>query len=207
MGTAQLPVGHPLTILVAENTPMPIYEFYSPDTNKIYSFLARSLSYADKTPRCPDGPKCRMEKQVSAFAVVGRAKEPAATPSGADAMDDAKMEAAMKAMESEFAGLDADNPDPRQMGRMMRRMSELTGEKMPPEMEEMTRRMEAGEDPEKLEAEYGDALGEPDAEAGPEKPAETAEDRKKARLKSRLRRQRPAPTRDATLYDMAEYVK
>lgn len=182
---------------------MPIYEFYSPDTNKIYSFLARSLAYADKVPRCPDGPRHRMEKMMSAFAVVGRAKEkPEVAPAGAGG--DAKMETAMKAMEREFAGIDANNPDPRQMGRMMRRMSELTGEKMPAEMEEMTRRMEAGEDPEKLEAEYGDALGEP----GPgEKPTDTPEDRRQARLKSLLRRQRPAPTRDATLYDMAEYVK
>jgi hypothetical protein len=200
---AELPAAVALNMVGPENTTMPIYEFYSPDTNKIYSFLARSLSYTDKVPRCPDGAKYRMEKLVSAFAVVGRAKErPDAAPAGAG--DDAKMEAAMKAMEREFAGIDADNPDPRQMGRMMRRMSELTGEKMPAEMEEMTRRMEAGEDPDKLEAEYGDALGEP---APGEKPSDPAENRQQARLKSLLRRQRPAPTRDATLYDMAEYVK
>jgi hypothetical protein len=179
---------------------MPIYEFYSPDTNKIYSFLARSLSYADKTPCCPDGKKYRMEKLISAFAVVGRAKEPSATPAGADALADAKMEATMKAMESEFAGIDAENPDPRQMGRMMRRMSELTGEKMPAEMEEMTRRMETGEDPEKLEAEYGESFTEPPAADA------TPAERQQARFKSLLRR-RSAPTRDTTLYDMAEYVK
>jgi hypothetical protein len=32
---------------------MPIYEFYSPDNNRLYQFLARSLAYRDKTPRCP----------------------------------------------------------------------------------------------------------------------------------------------------------
>ena len=40
---------------------------------------------------------------------------------------------------------------------MMRKMSSLTGEKIPETMEEMIRRMEAGEDPEKLEEEYDSA--------------------------------------------------
>ena len=35
---------------------MPIYEFYSPDTNRIYSFFARSLAQGRLTPRCPDNP-------------------------------------------------------------------------------------------------------------------------------------------------------
>ena len=38
------------------------------------------------------------------------------------------MEAAMSAMEGEFSNVDEN--DPRAMGRMMRRMSELTGEKL-----------------------------------------------------------------------------
>ena len=34
---------------------MPIYEFYCPDNNKLYSFLARSLALKDKTPTSSDG--------------------------------------------------------------------------------------------------------------------------------------------------------
>jgi hypothetical protein len=49
--------------------------FYCPDNRKIYSFFARSLAYAGKTPRCPDNPKLRMERMISRFAVTGRAKE------------------------------------------------------------------------------------------------------------------------------------
>jgi hypothetical protein len=187
-----LPTARWLAILAAETDTMPIYEFYSPDTNKIYSFLARSLAYAAKTPRCPDGQRYRMEKLISSFAVVGRAQEKPVAPAGPA---DAQMDAAMQAMEREFAGMDEANPDPRQMGRMMRRMAELTGEKMPAEMQEMVRRLEAGEDPEKLEAEYGDALGEPAGDQ-PERPA----DEKPAAHR------RVAPVRDATLYDMAGYV-
>ncbi|MCX7887745.1 MAG: cytochrome C [Verrucomicrobiae bacterium] len=181
---------------------MPIYEFYSPDTNRIYSFYARSIAYAGKTPRCPDGPQYRMIKLISPFAVIGRAKEkPETQPAD---QDDARMEAAMQAMEREFAAIDTENPDPRQLGRMIRRMAELAGERMPPALEEMTRRMEAGEDPEKLEEEYGDALEEMEPPSSDE--TEATESEKRSRPKSLPRRPRKPPTRDPTLYDMADYV-
>jgi|TARA_B110000438_G_scaffold278910_1_gene302880 hypothetical protein len=131
---------------------MPIYEFYSPDTHKIYSFFARSLSSTDKTPRCPDDPKALMERQVSSFAVTTGREE------GDADSDDPKMEAAMAQLESEMGGIDEENPDPRQLGQLMRRMSDLTGEKLPGPMREMVERLERGEDPEKLEEQYGDIL-------------------------------------------------
>jgi hypothetical protein len=63
---------------------MPIYEFYSPDTNRIYSFFARSLAQGQLTPRCPDNPKARMERMISRFAVTGRAKEKSETNNETD---------------------------------------------------------------------------------------------------------------------------
>ena len=173
---------------------MPIYEFYCPQNHRIYSFLARSLAYASKTPRCPENPRWKMEKLVSGFAITGRAKE---KPEGGPEMpDDPRMEKMMAEMEREFSSLgDSDNPDPKVMARMMRRMTELTGEKTPAAMEEMIARMEKGEDPEKLEAEYGDALeafAAPGGAAGGEP------------MKAALRRLRK-PQRDTTLYDMSEY--
>ncbi|HEX8312364.1 MAG TPA: hypothetical protein VF614_13670 [Chthoniobacteraceae bacterium] len=177
---------------------MPIYEFFCPETNRIYSFLARSLSYAGKTPRCPDDPKLPMEKMVSSFAVTGRAKEKTAAPGGDAALDDPRMERAMAEMERDFGGMDEENPDPRQLAAMMRKMTALTGEKMPETMNEMIRRMEAGEDPEKLEAEYGDALEDFDPGAGG---GEKGEDGGEVKA----RRRAPA-TRDPVLYEMSEYV-
>jgi hypothetical protein len=53
-----------------------------------------------------------------------------------------------------------DENDPRQMAAAVRRMTELAGEPVTPAMEEMIRRLEAGEDPEKVEEELGDALEE-----------------------------------------------
>jgi hypothetical protein len=182
---------------------MPIYEFYCPDNHKIYSFFARSLRFANCTPRCPDGSKFRMERMVSSFAVIGRAKEKPDLPGGPD-IDDPRMEAAMAEMEREMGGMDTENPDPRQLARMMRKMSALTGDAVPPQMEEMMRRMEAGEDPEKLEEEFGDAMDELDPAGGAL--GETAEGAAGG-LRARLRGLRRRPVRDPALYEMSEFVK
>jgi hypothetical protein len=178
---------------------MPIYEFYSPDTHKIYSFFARSLAYANKTPRCPDKPDARMERVVSRFAVTGRAKEKTDTPAGDDM--DPRMERVMAEMERDMAGMDENNPDPRALGRMMRKMTEATGQKMPAEMEHMIRRLEAGEDPEKLEEEFGDAFDNmdfPDGMGGDG--AEGGE------VAGGVKARRKAAERDPALYEIADYL-
>lgn len=184
---------------------MPIYEFYCPDNNRIYSFFARSLAYAGKLPRCPDNPKFKMERLLSKFAITGRAKEKTEAHAGGPDMDDPRMEAALAEMEREFGGMDTENPDPRQLGRMMRKMTALSGEKMPGQMDEMIRRMEAGEDMEKLESEYGNVMDEmesPESGLG----AEGGKSSSGASLKDRLRAFRKRPIRDETLYEMSEYV-
>jgi len=152
---------------------MPIYEYYCPDNNKVYSFYARTLAQGQTIPKCPDNPAYRMVKMVSPFAIAsGQAKGdemPGADEANdvAGDMDDPRMMAAMSEMEREMAGMDDENPDPRAMARVMRRMAEITGEKMDAGMEEMVRKLEEGADPEKLEEELGDVLGEgPDDTGG-----------------------------------------
>jgi hypothetical protein len=182
---------------------MPIYEFYCADNRKIYRFFARSLSLAEKTPRCPDNPKYKMERLLSQFAFIGRAKEPAENPQGE--MDDPRMEAAMAEMEREFSGMSDENPDPKALARMMRKMSSLTGEAFPEAVGEMIARMEKGEDPEKLEEEYGEALGALDEPGGTPDSAELG---KPGNLQATLRRLRqPRITRDPTLYEMRDFVE
>ena len=174
---------------------MPIYEFFCSENRRIYSFFARSLRFADKVPRCPDHPKWKLEKMLSSFAITGNREEPKADTGG----DDAQMDAAMDVMEREFGSIaDSDNPDPRAVAKMMRRMGELTGGKMPAQMEEMIARMEKGEDPDKLEEEYGDALGELEAPAG--------DGEGEASGGKPLFRKRQKVTRDPTLYEMSEWV-
>ena len=70
------------------------------------------------------------------------------------------MMAAMAEMERAVSGMDEDNPDPKQMGQLMRQMAEMTGESLTGEMEEMVRKLEEGADPEGLEEQFGDLLGD-----------------------------------------------
>jgi hypothetical protein len=128
-------------------------------------------------------------KLLSPFAVPRRA--PADDPAGADATGpggegDARMASALAAMEGELSRVDEN--DPRAMGRMMRRMAELSGERMDGTMEEVVRKLEEGADPESLEAQ----LGEPDAA----EPAGAARD-----PRHRFRARPRPPTRDPRLYD------
>ena len=189
---------------------MPIYEYYCPDNHTIYQFYAKTLAQGQTTPRCPDNPKYRMKKVVSAFAITSKGgKDEATEPKadgggGGDPAEDARMEAAMGAMEKEFANVDEN--DPKAMARMMRKMSELTGEKIDGEMEEVVRKLEEGADPESLEDQFGgDAPGEGDPYGdemgmggmGGEPPA--AGDPKEPKHRFKVRR--AAPRRDPKLYD------
>lgn len=179
---------------------MPIYEFYSPDTNKVYQFLARTLAYRDRLPRCPDGEGLRMERRVSRFAIIGNAKEQSDDDMFAG-MDESKMESFMADMEKEMGGLSDDNPDPRQLGRLMRKMTSLLGDRTPEALNEVVRRLEAGEDPEKLEEQFGPMDG-PDGEGGEGGAADALWETMKKRIRS-LQNQ---PTRDPKLYEFADFV-
>lgn len=189
---------------------MPIYEFYCPQHHTIYQFYAKTLAQGKIIPPCPGDPKHRLRKVVSSFAVTSGGSKGDKNDSvpladvGGDPAGDARMEAAMGAMESEFSQVDEN--DPRAMGRMMRRMAELTGEKIDGEMEEVVRKLEEGADPDSLEEQLGgdapagldDPYGEPGGGSGA---AALAKERKEARHRFRVRR--VAPTRDPKLHDYA----
>jgi hypothetical protein len=180
---------------------MPIYEYYCPDNHKIYQFYAKTLAQGQRVPRCPDNPKLRMVKLISPFAVTGKARDAAdGAPAGAAAggpPEDARLEAAMGSMEREFANVDEN--DPRAMGRMMRRMAELTGEPVGGEMEEVVRKLEEGADPDSLEDSMGGLEGEA---AGPGPDAGTpAASGGGPPAKRRARSRFQPPERDPGLYD------
>lgn len=176
---------------------MPIFEFYCPENHKLYAFFARSPGLADRVPRCPDNPSFTLRKEISPFALVGRARDPVTASPEAD-LSDPRTEALMQEMQQEMGALEEENPDPRRLGRLLRRMAEATGERVPERMQDLLRRLEAGEDPESLEHEFGDDL-EPDPE--PEEPALGPP----ANAASWARRWRP-PERDPTLYEMSEFL-
>ncbi|MBP7950697.1 MAG: cytochrome C [Verrucomicrobiales bacterium] len=191
---------------------MPIFEYYCPDNHTVYRFFARRLGMDKIVPRCPANPKFRLEKRMSAFAIMGatdkakKEKPNGAEEGGGDALDDPGMEKMMLEMEHEMAGLDEENPDPRQLGRMMRRMKEAMGEKADdPRMDEVIRRLESGDDPDKMEEEYGDFLDET-PEGGADAGEEATTERRKLLSRWRKARRAAGPRIDPELYELDEWV-
>ena len=149
---------------------MPIYEFACPKCRKIFSFLSKRLN-PEHLPVCPKCGNKRMSKQVSRFAMTRGLQEPVASPKTDDDgppmpdMEDPRVERAMMEMERDMEHLDENNP--KHMAHMMRKMKDiLPPGTMPKEMDVAIKRLEAGEDPEKIEEDMGDVLG--DFMGGPE---------------------------------------
>ncbi len=114
------------------------------------------------------------------------------------------MEQAMEALAQEAEGSSED--DPRQMARMMRKLYDTTGLSLGPGMEEAIRRMESGENPDKIEEELGDALDQEDPFGGSEGDRGSAGQggegmTRGANLRRCSRKLRP-PKVDETLYDL-----
>jgi putative FmdB family regulatory protein len=166
---------------------MPIYEFYCATCHTIFAFLSRSVN-TSKHPACPRCSRPRLERKVSPFA-ISKGRGETESEDGLPDIDDARMEQAMGEIAHEVDGLDED--DPRQMARLMRKLYDSTGLNLGEGVEEAIRRMEAGEDPEKIEEELGDQLDDDDPLLG-------MGAKKLTRGMRRLRR----PSVDETLYEM-----
>jgi len=123
---------------------------------------------------------------MSAFAFTGKAKEDGDMDNLP--FDESKMEKAMNMLAGEAENMNED--DPRQAANLMRKLTDVTGMELGPGMQEALKRMEAGEDPDAIEAEMGDLLGDEEPFLMPEK---------KGRGKGT---KRAAPKRDGTLYDL-----
>ncbi len=103
-------------------------------------------------------------------------------------IDESKMEQAMNMLAKEADGLNEE--DPKQAANLMRKLSDMTGLKLGPGMDEALQRMEKGEDPEQLEAEMGDLLENEEPFILPGKKG------------TRKTTKRQAPFKDETLYDL-----
>lgn len=164
---------------------MPIYEFYCIDCNTIFNFFTKTVN-TTKKPKCPKCKTKTLSRQMSTFAVPGKAKEDSEMEDLP--FDETKMEQAMNVLAGEADKINED--DPRQAAQLMRKLTDMTGMQLGSGMEEALGRMERGEDPDKIEQEMGDLLEGEDPFIFPGK--------KGAGLKTK----RSVPLRDKTLYDL-----
>jgi putative FmdB family regulatory protein len=136
---------------------MPIYEFLCTTCNRIYSFHSFKIT-TEKVPKCPKCGDADLRKVPSSFGVAASAKASVSDGDTVSGFDDPRMEREMMRFASELENMDEN--DPRAMAAAVRKMTEIAGEPVTPAMEEMIRRLEAGEDPEKVEEELADAIEE-----------------------------------------------
>jgi len=112
---------------------MPIYEYRCQSCqNKV----GVRLSYAEYGVRQPVCPVCGSKNLRRAIGRVRIAKS-----------EDRRLE---DMSDPSFFG-DVDENDPKSIGRALKKMSKEMGEDLPPEFDEITTRLEAGEDPESIE--------------------------------------------------------
>ena len=164
---------------------MPIYEFYCSGCNTVFNFFSKTVN-TRKKPVCPGCGKSKLEKMFSAFAMTGKAVESA--PGGDLPIDEAKMERAISSLAGEAANINEN--DPRQAAKLMRKFSDMTGLELGGGMKNAMDRLEAGEDPQKIEAEMGDLCN------GQEDPF-ILPDRKSGKVAKKQQ-----PRHDKTLYEM-----
>jgi putative FmdB family regulatory protein len=162
---------------------MPVYEFYCADCHTVFNFLSRTVDTA-KRPVCPRCARPDLERRISLFSISKGRKE--VDEGGPEGLDEEAMERALESLSGELDG--ADEGDPRQMARLMRKLHEATGMSLGSGLEEAIRRMEAGEDPDRVEEEMGDLLEgeEPFTREGV----------------NRIRRKLLPPAHDDTLYEL-----
>ena len=163
---------------------MPIYEFYCDDCHTIFNFFSQTIN-TTKKPKCPQCKTRTLAREVSLFAIGGRAKED-------DALDDlpideSKMEQAMQVLAREADHIDEN--DPRQAAKLMQKLTDMTGLELGSGMQEALQRMKDGQDPDEIEAQMGDLL-------------EDEEPFLLSTKKGKSDRRRFPPKRDETLYDL-----
>jgi len=171
---------------------MPVYEFYCQDCHTIYCFFSRRID-TETRPGCPVCARPTLERRVSLFAISkgrGEGEEDGGLPAG---MDEEAMLRAVESMAGDFDNLDEN--DPKQAATMMRRLFDATGMKPGAGMAEAIARMEAGEDPDQIEAELGDLLNE-------ENPFAAAGGKSGLPNLAELRRELLPPKRDETWYPL-----
>jgi len=120
---------------------MPLYEYYCQSCKRR---VAVRMSYSEfdcAHPKCSYCQSDQLQRLISRVRV--------------SRSEDSRMESL--ADPGNFG--DVDENDPRSVGKFMRRMGSEMGEDMGPEFDEMVGRLEAGEDPESIEADMPDPSG------------------------------------------------
>ena len=132
---------------------MPIYEFYCESCHTVFNFFSQRVN-TEKRPDCPKCDRSRLERQVSVFSVSRNRGEQGSDPF--EGFDESQLGQAIMSMAGELEGLDQDNPQ--QAARAMRKVMDQAGIELGDGVEEAIGRLEAGDDPDEIEATLGNSF-------------------------------------------------
>ena len=138
---------------------MPIYEFYCAKCHTIYNFFSKSVD-TSKVPSCPRCPNAKLIRQMSVFATIS-GSEKTEDDHPFTGLDQKKVEREIAKFAAAAEKITDD--DPRKAAQLMRKFTEITGMKTGENFQDALQRIEKGEEPEKVEAEMGDALMQEDS--------------------------------------------
>ena len=170
---------------------MPLYEFYCEPCHTVFTFRSARVDTVT-VPLCPRCGKS-LKREVSPFAHIMSGAVKAADAQDLGCAD--RMEQAAAQLGERLQALDDDDSDPREAVRVMRELSEAGGLRYYKEVQEAMARIEAGEDPEKIDEDFREVFDT-------DNPFADAEDDAEKRGVSWLRRLR-GPTRDPKWHDLS----
>lgn len=123
---------------------MPTYDYFCAACQKRVSVYQAYRDYGVKPPACPECHGRKLKRLINRVRVLKSEDQ------RLDSLSDPSF----------LSG--ADENDPRSLGRAMRKMGEQIGEDVPPEFNEITRRLESGEAPEAIEKDMPELAGDGD---------------------------------------------
>ena len=171
---------------------MPLYEFYCEPCHTVFTF--RSLRVDTGTvPPCPVCGKS-LVREVSVFAHHVKGKNSVERADDGEAVN--RMDQVMAQMGDRMQALEDDDADPRDAVKVMRELASAGGMTFNKEVQEAMSRIEAGENPEKIDETFSEVFDtdnpfeDPDGATGKETLA-------------RWRRLR-GPRRDPKWYDLTQ---
>ena len=169
---------------------MPLYEFYCEPCHTIFTFRSPRVD----TVTVPACPVCGalLKREVSAFAHIVRGKS--APDASADGDAASRMDEVLARMGERVQALDDEDADPREAVKVMKEMAAAGGLAFNKEVQEAMSRIEAGEDPGKIDEEFKEVFDT-------DNPFAEGEEDGAPRGVSWLRRLR-GPARDPKWYDL-----
>ncbi len=171
---------------------MPLYEFYCEPCHTIFTFRSQRVDTVS-VPLCP---VCGqpLVREISVFAHSVKGKNRAERADDGEALN--RMDQVMAQMGDRMHALEDDTADPREAVKVMRELASAGGMTFSKEVQEAMVRIEAGEDPEKIDEMFKEVF---DTENPFEDP-DRAPERKTPTWWHRLR----GPRRDPNWYDLTQ---